>query len=200
MALQQRRDHRLRITERQRRARIIKRASVALIALVVLGVAGWLASRAYQSYSDNRQLGGVQSFQETQNHVETPVQYNANPPAGGDHSATWQTCGYYAAPVAGENAAHSQEHGAVWITYQPELPQDQINALRSIAENQSYVIVSPLPGLSSPVVASGWGKQLTLNGANDPALNAFLRKYRQGSNAPESGATCSGGTTATQTS
>jgi hypothetical protein len=93
------------------------------------------------------------------NHTEADVDYEQNPPVGGAHNPVWQNCGYYDQPVRDENAVHSLEHGAVWITYSPDLPQDQVDHLREIAENETYVLVSPRDDLPSPVVASAWGKQ-----------------------------------------
>ena len=57
-------------------------------------------------------------------HVEGAVDYPQDPPAGGPHAEVWQNCGFYDEPVVKERAVHSQEHGAVWITYRPDLPAD----------------------------------------------------------------------------
>ena len=126
-------------------------------------------------------------------HVEGDVDYPQSPPVGGKHNPVWQNCGFYDQPVADENAVHSLEHGAVWITYRPDLPQDQVDQLRDLAQSQTYVLVSPYPDLDSPVVASAWGKQVKLEGADDPDLERFVRAYRQGPQTPEPGAACTGG-------
>jgi hypothetical protein len=126
-------------------------------------------------------------------HTGADVNYKQNPPVGGPHNPVWQNCGYYDQPVSDENAVHSLEHGAVWITYSPDLPQDQVEHLRDIAENETYVLVSPRDGLPSPVVASAWGKQLRLENAEDPDLERFIGAYEQGPQTPEKGAVCTGG-------
>ena len=126
-------------------------------------------------------------------HTEANVNYKQNPPVGGPHNPVWQNCGYYDQPVHDENAVHSLEHGAVWITYSPNLPQDQVEHLRDIAENETYVLVSPRDDLPSPVVASAWGKQLRLDDAEDPDLERFIGAYEQGPQTPEKGAVCTGG-------
>jgi hypothetical protein len=126
-------------------------------------------------------------------HTGADVNYEQNPPVGGPHNPVWQNCGYYDQPVRDENAVHSLEHGAVWITYSPDLPQDQVEHLRDIAENETFVLVSPRDGLPSPVVASAWGKQLRLDNAEDSNLERFIGAYEQGPQTPEKGAVCTGG-------
>jgi hypothetical protein len=126
-------------------------------------------------------------------HTEGEVDYEQSPPAGGEHNPVWQNCGYYAEPVRDENAVHSLEHGAVWITYSPDLSEDEVERLRDIAESQTYILVSPYEGLPSPVVASAWSKQLSLESAEDPDLERFIGAYRQGPQTPEPGAVCTGG-------
>ncbi len=55
------------------------------------------------------------------------------------------------------------------------------------------MLASPYEGLESPVVASAWGKQLRLEGADDPDLESFIQSYFQGPQTPEPGAACTGG-------
>jgi hypothetical protein len=136
---------------------------------------------------------GVVSYSDlSRKHTEAPVNYPQNPPVGGDHSPVWQNCGFYSKPVRNENAVHSMEHGAVWITYRPALPQDQVEKIKSLAQ-KTYVLASAYPDLPSPVVASAWGKQLKPDSANDPRLEQFVSTYRQGPQTPEPGAPCTGG-------
>lgn len=136
----------------------------------------------------------VETFQVKSGHTEETVNYPQTPPAGGQHNAVWQNCGYYSEPVRNENAVHSLEHGAVWITYQPDLPKNQVDTIKDLAGNQSHILASPYPDLNSPVVASAWGKQLKLQGANDSGLEQFVSAYREGPQTPEPGAVCTGGT------
>jgi hypothetical protein len=128
---------------------------------------------------------------------DEPVEYTETPPVGGPHDSVWQNCGYYSQPIDNWHGVHSLEHGAVWITYRPDLPQEQIDELKQIAEKQTYILVSPYPDLPAPVVASAWNNQLQLDSANDSGLDQFVRYFRQGPQTPEPGAACSGGTSET---
>jgi len=137
---------------------------------------------------------GVERFAITErDHVEGPVPYARVPPVGGDHAPIWQNCGVYDAPVRNENAVHSLEHGAVWIAYRPDLPADQVEAVRDLVRGQTHVLVSPYPDLPAPVIASAWGVQLRLDSAGDPRLGEFVRAFRLGPQAPERGGPCTGG-------
>jgi hypothetical protein len=181
---------------RERRRRVAIATGVALIVAVAAVIAVVMAGRSGGSGGPTSAgYGHVATFKvSSRAHTTAPVSYPQNPPVGGPHNPVWQNCGFYDQPVRNENAVHSMEHGAVWITYQPSLPKDQVARLASIAHAQTYVLVSPYPGLPAPVVASAWGVQEWFHSANDPGLDQFVAKYRQGPQTPEPGAPCSGGT------
>src|SRR5919202_2841111 len=166
----------------------------ALLVLILVGVfiAVVLVTRGHQEASTPPD--GVEGFSDlSRNHVEGTVSYPQNPPVGGDHNPVWQNCGFYSSPVQNEHAVHSMEHGAVWITYQPDLPSDQVEVLRNLAHEYTYILVSPYPDLPTPVVASALGKQLKLDSANDPRLEQFVSAFKEGPQTPEPGAPCTGG-------
>jgi surface antigen len=185
-------------TERRRTTIIAAIAGVVILALI--GATFYFlnqdskADAALQDAAD-KPIEGVQEFSDlSRNHVEGDVQYPQNPPVGGDHNAVWQNCGVYSQPVTEENAVHSMEHGAVWITYDPSLPADQVADLTEQAASNNYILVTPREDLPSPVVLSAWGVQLQLQDASDARVGVFLEKYVRGEQTPEPGAPCSGGT------
>jgi len=181
-------------TERRRKT-IIVTAVVAVVALV--GGGSWVliaAGGSGPSAQPQVALTGLQTYPGlARDHVTGAVVYPQTPPVGGKHSATWQNCGVYSAPVPNENAVHSLEHGAMWITYRPDLPAAQIATIVSDTSGEPYALVSPYPGLPSPIVASAWGVQLKLSSASDPRLKSFVETYKSGSRAPEPGGECTGG-------
>lgn len=165
----------------------------AIVGVVVLAVLGVLLVQQTATNSAAT-LAGLQSFSGQQRgHTTDPVQYQQTPPVGGMHNPAWQNCGIYDAPIANENGVHTLEHGAVWITYQPDLPAATVDALRALVRGRQYTLLSPFPGLPAPVVASAWGLQLKVDDASDPRLARFLATYVQGPQTPEPGASCVGG-------
>ncbi|MGH3718286.1 MAG: DUF3105 domain-containing protein [Pseudonocardiaceae bacterium] len=132
-------------------------------------------------------------------HVTTKVHYDHSPPVGGNHSPVWLNCGIYDLPVPNENAVHSLEHGTVWVTYLPSLSPAELDGLRALVKASyhgpdRYVILSPYPGQSAPIIASAWGHQLTLQASTDPRLQSFINYFRQGPQDLERAGRCSGGT------
>ncbi len=164
---------------------------IALFAVVlVLGIL--VASN--QANASTASIQGLLAFENLERgHTNGLVAYAQNPPAGGQHNPAWQNCGVYSQPVQNENAVHSLEHGAIWITYQPDLPADQLEQLQSLTRRSGYRLLSPYPGLPAPIVASAWGYQVQLEQADDPRLLTFIRKYEQNPLGPEPGAACTGG-------
>ena len=116
------------------------------------------------------------------------------PPMGGVHSGIWQNCGIYDEPVDSKNAVHSLEHGAVWVTYQPDLPNDDVETLRDVVSGEPFVLLSPYEELKSPVVLTAWGIQLEVDSADDDRIATFIERYERGPQTPEPGAICHDGT------
>ena len=134
-------------------------------------------------------IEGVQTYEVEAAHSEAPLMYPQVPPVGGIHSPVRQPCAFYPAPVPDEKAVHSLEHGAIWITYRPDLSQGEIDSLADLARGRKLVLVSRWDsGLPSPVVATAWGRQLLLQSTADPRLMEFVRVYAN--RGPEIDAPC----------
>lgn len=125
-------------------------------------------------------------------HRPDRISYPMNPPVGGDHNPAWINCGVYTVTLPSELAVHSMEHGAVWITYLPALPADQIELLKTITKASNYRLLNPNSEQDSPVIATAWGVQLKLQTADDPRLQEFISLYENRKDGPEYGAPCSG--------
>lgn len=127
------------------------------------------------------------------NHTPDVVDYPDSPPFGGAHNPIWAACTgvVYPDQIANENAVHMLEHGAIWITYQPDLNQASIDTLASKVNGINFMAMSPYAGLKSPISLQAWGFQLFLDSANDPRIDEFISKVRLNPNTvPEYGATC----------
>ncbi len=105
----------------------------------------------------------------------------------------------YTSPVPETNAVHNLEHAYVLIYYRADGPtalsQDDVQALASLANSESKVIMAPYPslpgGISLALVA--WNKLWSCPESASPQqartiASAFIDAYRGTANAPEAGA------------
>ena len=178
---------------RRHRGRIVV-AGVAAVAVLAVAVLVPVLLTRLRAVPPDRTLDRVRVYRGLRNdHTPDAVRYAVTPPVGGPHDPEWLECGAYDHPVRDENAVHDLEHGTVWITYDGSLPDADVAALASRLPDNG--ILSPYPGLPSPVVVTVWGRQLRLTGADDPRLPLFLAAFGDGHTAPEPFASCAGGVT-----
>ena len=161
---------------------------IAVVLLIAVILSGTL----------NEPIGGVPEGTEqivvgAPTHVEGKIYEDNEVPAGGEHAPIWANCGFYSEPINAENALHSLEHGAAWITYTPDLPGGQLDILRRLTGPAERVLVSPVERRQSPITATAWGYQLELDSAHDPRLDQFVVEFAGSLNAPEPGGRCTGG-------
>lgn len=165
-----------------------------IVGAIVVGV-GLLGYLLWLSLRPAPEITGVVNHpRPSAGHDASQVyEFTALPPVGGVHNPAWQNCGIYAEPVEAQFGIHSMEHGAVWITYQPDLPQEQIGQIQASVRGENFILLTPWPNLQSPVVLTAWGIQLEVDSADDERIDQFIERYRVGPQTPERGAACTGG-------
>ncbi|MFD7627782.1 DUF3105 domain-containing protein [Streptomyces sp. NPDC059851] len=183
-------------THERRRKITIAVVSAVVVAAAGVGI-GYLVSAS--DSSEQRQataVAGEKTWQGlSRKHVTTDVSYPMAPPVGGDHHPVWQNCegDVYDKPLSDENAVHSLEHGAVWVTYTDRARAADIKTLADRVSKTPYTLMSPYPAQTAPITLSAWGHQLSVNDASDSRIAQFFERYVQGPQTPEPGAPCGGG-------
>jgi len=163
-------------------------------AAVLLAGALSLRTAVEQSWLDDlateENIGGL--------HTTDPLAYKNKPPMGGPHHPAWHNCGTFSEPIGDTHAVHSLEHGAVWVTYEPDqtTPED-VAELAAIANRNDYVMLSPYPGQGSKIVLTAWNNQLRLDRLDAPMVRRFVAYFAKAMTAPEPGAPCDGGVDST---
>lgn len=188
-----------RIAQIQRDAKARDRRSLSMIWVAlacVLVLIGGLVTWAILSQDDsNLEVQEYDWSWETDlGHVEFRPDYATTPPAYGQHHGVWWNCGTYEEPIPDHHAVHSLEHGAIWLTYQPDIDEGDLDVLRSLAD-QPDMLLSPYPDQESPIVATAWGRQIVMDEADESAINDFIREYMNDPQGPEPGGVCVQGTT-----
>ncbi|AXK34399.1 DUF3105 domain-containing protein [Streptomyces armeniacus] len=200
-------DRRARIEEmrraeaaRDRRNKILAISAATVILAATIGGGWYLFSAAEEEeQAKTAPMEGEKTWDKLgRDHVEKDVDYPMTPAVGGEHSPVWANCDseVYTKELKEENAVHSLEHGAVWISYNDKASRNDVKALTERVEKTSYTFISPNARQSSPITLSAWGHQLTVKKASDPRVGKFVEKYVQGEQTPEPGAACTGGTSA----
>ena len=171
------------------------RRLLLLLLPLLLAACGSGGSGAKPSATPSPTIAGVKAYPGLSHQHLTkgqyPQSYAQSPPVGGRHSPAWLKCQVYDTELPKENAVHSLEHGGVWITYRPDLPAAQVTTLTGkTILNREFVMVSPYAGQTSPVVVSAWGLQLSVDSADDPRIDQFIRTYAGGDQGGEKGVGC----------
>ena len=183
---------------KEKRTKILTVALVAAAALAIIVPTAVVLSGAAQEKSAvaaaaAAPIDGVKDYEvPSANHVDAKVTYAQKPGIGGDHNPVWLNCGIYEQPVPENNAVHSLEHGAVWISYDG-VSDAELAVLKQDVGEKTYMLLSPYPDQGAKIKLTAWGEQLSVDSADDPRIAAFVKKYRQGPRTPEPGAPCTGG-------
>ena len=183
--------------------------AVGLIAAGIIGYAFWAQKDAQSMEWPERAaaIGGLVNYRDenpdmlTRDHQAGQLPYEVLPPVGGNHNGAWQNCqgNVYAEPIASEHAVHSLEHGAVWITYRPDLAADQVETLAGKVRGTEKLFMSPFEGLDKPISLQAWGYQLKVDEAGDSRIDEFITALKVNASIEGPTALCSGGITATGT-
>ncbi|MER5766662.1 DUF3105 domain-containing protein [Streptomyces sp. NPDC001985] len=188
---------------RERRSRII---TIALSGVVVAGLVGfgvYVLNKESEEKEQEVAMAKEPIAQEKswdakklgRNHVDKTVSYPQKPPVGGDHHQAWMNCdrNVYKEPIPNENAVHSLEHGAVWVSYNDKAPRAEVKKLEDKVKKTSYTMISPVRDQADPIMLTAWGKQVSVDSADDKRVTQFFGKYIQGPQTPELGAACTNG-------
>jgi hypothetical protein len=170
-------------------------AVVVFAAAVIVYAVGQVNEANANRVTSADQIAGLQTFEyEAGQHVTTSVAYTETPPVGGEHDNEWADCTgtVYDVDIRHENAVHSMEHGAVWITYDADAISDEdLGTLEDLVDGRAGLMLSPYDGQSSPISLQSWGHQLYLDSASDERLEQYVDFMVFNSDfTPEPGATC----------
>lgn len=176
-------------------------AAVAVVVFAAFGVVYAIKAtndkQREDAANDPTKIEGLHSYDFSAGqgkHVDASVNYEQTPPAGGTHDPEWADCTgtVYPQQITNENAVHSLEHGAVWLSYDPALVTGgDIAMLTQLVQGKDFMMLSPYPSQGAPVSVQSWGHQLSVASAGDPRVAAFIDGFRLNPTfTPELGATC----------
>lgn len=105
--------------------------------------------------------------------------YSSNPPTSGQHYERPAQTGIYDKELPDEQLIHNLEHSHIWISYWPDLSNDQIEKLAKIASDYgSRVIMTPRAKNDLPIVLAAWQYLLKLDNIDEARISDFISAHR----------------------
>ena len=185
---------------RRRLLYLIGASSIAALAIVlaVLVLSG--GDKDEQTVLDSAGCT-VESFPAVPNepdHSDVPTlttkpEWNSNPPTSGPHYGEWAVWGFYDEEVPLVKSVHNLEHGGVVIHFGPQVPQAEVEKLRTFyGDDPNGLLVAPLPSNADTITLSAWTAPDAATGTADrgrgwlarcttfdeEAFSAFIQAHR----------------------
>lgn len=104
--------------------------------------------------------------------TERAVDYTSDPPTSGPHQPSPDVAGIREEPIPQPVQVGILERGDVLIQHDPDLPRDDLEALRGLAGER--VVVAPSPDLPEPVVATAWVHKRSCSSVDVDALQEMI--------------------------
>lgn len=122
---------------------------------------------------------------EGRGHTTEDVEYKQNPPTSGSHDPTASQDGVYPEPPDLEQSVHALEHGRVNFQYKPGTPQNRINQLETLFNEEVQgtggyhtLLFENQSQMTAAVAATSWTRSLTCPTFDDKVFDA-LRAFRE---------------------
>lgn len=151
----------------------------AIIGIIVIGLVGVVVwGKANQPPEPARP--GTEQSDHGGGHAENTEYGGDQPPTSGKHASpvAW---GVYDTEIRDDQALHNLEHGGIYVSYQPDLPKEQIEKLKNLLfepfSNPDFkprkVIMAPRASNKSPIVLSSWQRSQELESYDEKAIEEY---------------------------
>ncbi len=135
----------------------------------------------------------------TSDHSDVPSltfkpKWNSSPPTSGPHHGQTAVWGSYDEPVLLVQTTHNLEHGGVIIHYGPDVPEAEVDALRTWynqTDDPNGIIIAPLATNADKITLSAWtapdptstrdrgrGWLASCKAFDEGAVSAFIDEHR----------------------
>lgn len=113
-------------------------------------------------------------------HVATKVYGEDAPPVSGEHSTT-AAWGIHKEEVADVNVLHNLEHGGIYISYQPDIPEEEIKKIEQLFSlpssrgefNPAKAVVAPRAANKEKIVVSSWNRSEVFQEFDEAAMYEY---------------------------
>ena len=127
----------------------------------------------------------VEEFEEQEaTHIavdEPHAPYNSSPPTSGPHYEIPAETSFFAEQLPAEQVVHNLEHGAVVIWYSPDAPQETIDHIESLVDQEPQATVAlPYADIESPYTfaLTGWTSMQKCEQVSQEIVDDFRRDWQ----------------------
>lgn len=172
----------IRVEEAIKRKKIKKilRNSIILGTILVLILGG-----IWYNIMRTRNLPGTLVSDQGREHIAITntnhPSYNSNPPTSGPHFSQPSEWGVYKQELADETLIHNLEHGGVWISYKPGIPEEVRKNLENFYKKWGRkVIVTPRSKNDSDIALAAWNRldKFSVSEYSEERVEKFIKAFR----------------------
>ena len=126
---------------------------------------------------------GIEQADHGREHVSSKEYGGDQPPTSGSHAnpVAW---GVYDTEVRDDQVIHVMEHGGIYVSYQPDLPQDQIEKLKKLLSepfsNPEFqpkkIVLAPRAANKSPIELSSWRRSESLASYDQKKIEEYITR------------------------
>jgi len=159
---------------RAKRKKTLTRALFAAILAALTSIVVWWAIRGTSPSVPDASVGyqnqGQTHIQEGAAHPE----YNSNPPTSGWHRANPARLGFYDEELPDEALIHNLEHGEIWISYKPTIPEAIKIKLKEF--QGARVIITARSQNNADIALAAWTRLDTFNLEENNLTDAHIAR------------------------
>ena len=156
-----------------------------MVVILILAAAGYFVFNYFSKLVSLPEMGEAFPIEGAAHVAEgTKVEYRTNPPSSGAHYANPARWGVYDNALSDGSLVHNLEHGGIWISYKPSIPNTAKEKLRAIAKSyRSKVILAPRAANDKDIAVVSWGRvyKFDLNadgGFDENSVRNYITKYK----------------------
>lgn len=170
-----------------RRGNLVTGGIIAVVVAIVVALIAPALSGRNAPVGEEPSAAGCAAIEthriEGNNHVDpgARVDYETAPPTSGDHYDAPADFGFYSSPIAPETLVHNLEHGQIVIWYRPDAPQEVIDDIEQLTE-QERVATLAVPYDDLPegfnLSLTAWGASVSCQRVSQEVVDRFRSRFQ----------------------
>ena len=169
--------------QRAKRKKALTRALFAAILAALAGILVWWLTRSASPSVPDASVGYQNQGQTHIREGAAHPEYNSNPPTSGWHRTNPARLGFYNEELPDEALIHNLEHGEIWISYKPSVPDAVKEQLKEFLGPR--VIITKREKNDTDIAIAAWTRLDAFNLENGvlteekmTRINAFVERWQ----------------------